>query len=103
MIPFAYAFRGEFFDSMKGGASIHNARICLEWFMTLDITVLLLAAKSPDLDPMKNVWDVLAPSIYRSKKSCTVQEQEDTLLECWNKLDQSFFNRMLSLIQFHCI
>lgn len=81
MIPFAYAFRGEFFDSMKGGASIHNARICLEWFMTLDITVLLLAAKSSDLDPMKNVWDVLAPSIYRSKK--IVQFRSKRIL-CWN-------------------
>lgn len=104
MLPYAYAFHGETFKFMQDGASIHTARICNEWFHALNIDVIPWAAKSPDLNPIENIWGIMARSVYHNgKQYSTVEELKNAVLECWHNLDSDLLKRLVSSMQARCV
>lgn len=95
--PFAYGFHGENFHFMQDGENVLTARNWHEWFRALDITILPWAGKYSNLNPLQNLWGVLARSVYKNEKQCyKVEELKDAIVECWNNLGQSLLDRSLS-------
>ena len=44
--------------------SVHTARSVTKWCDALGIEVILLPAKSPDLNPIENVWSVVSRQVF---------------------------------------
>ena len=51
--------------------------------------VLKWPAHSPDLNPIENMWGLLAGEVYSNgKQYFSVQELKDALNKAWKKLDE---------------
>jgi hypothetical protein len=48
----------------QDNAAIHTSRLTKAWFSERNMTVLDWPAKSPDLNPIENMWGVLARRVY---------------------------------------
>uniref|UniRef100_A0A8R1IAX8 Tc1-like transposase DDE domain-containing protein n=1 Tax=Caenorhabditis japonica TaxID=281687 RepID=A0A8R1IAX8_CAEJA len=54
-----------------------------------------LTSQSPDLNPIENVWGLLARAVYRhGKQFQTVGELEDAVTEEWDKLQSSYLESL---------
>ena len=62
----------------------HVARVCTHFLMENDVHILPWSAVSPDLNPIKNVWDFLSMCIWRCvNPPQTVQQLRAALVEEW--------------------
>ncbi|EFP00390.1 hypothetical protein CRE_01407 [Caenorhabditis remanei] len=92
----------------QDNAAIHKSGATMNWFATKKIKTLDWPANSPDLNPIENVWGLLARAVYRhGKQFQTVSDLKDTILDEWNKLQPSYLqsltdsmsNRLCQVIQ----
>ena len=74
LLPWAYTAYGttrEYFRFMQDNVSVHRSRHTSAWFSEMDMDVLKWPAKSLDLNPIENVWCVLARKVYPDGCSIT--------------------------------
>lgn len=104
ILPYAYAFHGESFRSMQVCPSIHTVDICNEWFNALSIDVIPWAAKSSGYNPIENIRETMARSLYHGGKHySTVEELKTAALECWHSLDSDLLKRLVSSMKGRCV
>ena len=59
-----------------------------------------MASRSPDLNPIENVWGLLAGEVYSNgKQYFSVQELKDALNKTWKKLDEKSLKPFLVLLK----
>ena len=62
--------------------------------------VLKWPAHSPDLNPIENVWGLLAREVYSNgKQYFSVQELKDALNKDWKKLDEKSLKPFLDSLK----
>lgn len=91
----------------QDNAKIHNSfkrfaqRINESPLMENKITLLNHPAKSPDLNPIENVWAELQRRVnieMRFKTVSSVPELKELVLKCWREIPQEFIrNQILSM------
>ena len=68
-------------------ASIHTAKNTLEWLKANNISTLDWAPRSPDMNPVENVWSLLVSEVYAGGKQYeTVEDLKTSLLKAWNEI-----------------
>uniref|UniRef100_A0A8R1HUF4 Tc1-like transposase DDE domain-containing protein n=1 Tax=Caenorhabditis japonica TaxID=281687 RepID=A0A8R1HUF4_CAEJA len=79
----------------QDNAAIHKSSSTMYWFSTKKIKVLALPAYSPDLNPIENVWGLLARAVYHhGKQFQTVGELNDAVADEWDKLQSSYLESL---------
>jgi transposase len=98
----------EDFTFMQDNASIHASKATLGWLKEKQISVMPWPACSPDLNPIENLWGILAAKIYgNGKQYRTVLELKYAIKEAWATVERSTLeslinsmpNRIFSVIQ----
>ena len=70
-------------------APLHTSRLTKTFFHERNLKVLKWPAHSPDLNPIENVWGLLAGEVYSNgKQYFSVQELKNALNKAWKKLDE---------------
>ena len=70
-------------------APLHTSRLTKSFLQERNLKVLKWPAHSPDLNPIENVWGLLAGEVYSNgKQYFSVQELKDALNKAWKKLDE---------------
>ena len=80
----------------QDNASIHSAKVTKKWFQRKEINVLPWPAVSPDLNPIENLWGVVARRVYKDgRKFTTVEELKDGIRKAWASIDGSLMRNLV--------
>jgi len=108
LLPFGEILGGPLWTFQQDYASIHTANGTTEWLLDNGIHTLEWAPKSPDMNPVENVWGILVRRIYEGGRQyqnvaqlkVAIEEAwEDLPIETLQNLVNSMPNRIFKLIQ----
>ena len=72
----------------QDNAPIHRAKVNLTWFKSQKINVLPWPSLSPDLNPIENLWGILARKVYaRGKRLRTKEQLKNTIRKSWEEIN----------------
>ena len=97
LIPFSDDFMDGDFMYQQDNASIHVSKESKAWFASVDIELLDWPARSPDLNPMENLWGILARKVYHGgRKYSSIQELEVAVRHYWRQIDTSMLEKLVN-------
>ncbi|CAF1263807.1 unnamed protein product, partial [Rotaria magnacalcarata] len=71
----------------QDNAPIHQAKVNLTWFKSQKINVLPWPSLSPALNPIENLWGILARKVYEGRKQFRTKEQlKTTIIKSWEEI-----------------
>jgi hypothetical protein len=94
----------EFYEQKHGSsalfqhdnASIHASRLTKEWLKSQEIALMKWPARSPDLNPIENLWSFLARKVYEdSRQYNSIDELETAIQQCWNTIPRSLIEKLI--------
>ncbi|KAA8494436.1 Transposable element Tc3 transposase [Porphyridium purpureum] len=84
LLPFGLEMFDFNFTFHQDNAPAHTANATKAWLDALGVTVLPWPARSPDLNPIENVWGVLSRVVYRKgRQFARVAELRAAVLAAW--------------------
>lgn len=92
----------------QDNASVHTSKLTLDWLKSKKVNFLDWPSKSPDLNPIENLWGILVRKVYANGKQYnSVDELKTNLVKCWtdieleilSKLVDSMPNRIMEVIR----
>lgn len=107
LIPFAYLNHGTTandFTFMHDGATCHTANITRQWLQDMDVTVMNWPAVSPDLNPIENLWGILAQKVYQNGKQFNnVSDLKDCVVTTWQGISTGEIAALTSSMRNRCV
>ena len=89
LFPLCDKFEDDAVIFQNDNAPLLTSRLTKTFLQKKNLKVLKWPAHSPDLNPIENVWGLLAGEIYsKGKQYFSVQELKDALNKAWKKLDE---------------
>jgi len=96
LIPFGRRIGGQRWTLQQDNASIHSSRITKEWFASQSLRVLSWPSKSPDLNPIENLWGMLSRMVYANgKQYSNVGELRQSIQLAWDELDKERLGKLV--------
>uniref|UniRef100_A0A1I7X7S9 DDE_3 domain-containing protein n=1 Tax=Heterorhabditis bacteriophora TaxID=37862 RepID=A0A1I7X7S9_HETBA len=90
LVPYLQRFPGVSFTFQQDNATIHASRSTKTWLEENDVATMDWPSRFPDLNPMENLWAILACQIYADNRQFeTVKNLETGISNVWSELDQS--------------
>ena len=100
--PYAGAV-GPGFLLMHDNARPHVARVCRQYLEDEGIDTIEWPSRSPDLNPIEHLWDIMFRSIRRRQVAPqTLQELTDALRQIWEDIPQDTIRRLIRSMPRHC-
>ena len=100
--PYAGAV-GPGFLLMQDNARPHVAGVCQQFLQEEGIDAMDWPARSPDLNPIEHIWDIMSRSIHqRHVAPQTVQELADALVQVWEEIPQETIRHLIRSMPRHC-
>ena len=96
------------FIFQQDNAPVHASKSTREWLCNNSISVVEWPARSPDLNPIENIWGVLARDVYADcRQFSNVQEFKNAILCAWGRITEmqvknlvgSMKNRMIEVLK----
>ena len=97
MLPDARRLVGEDFIFQQDNATIHTSRSTRQWLRDNEVTVLDWPAKSPNANPIENLWHVL--KVWANEKHPeTEQELWEAVQMAWREIPQGLINNLIESV-----
>ena len=104
LLPFIDRIYGRDCIFQQDNASIHASSITRTFFNEQDIDVLDWPARSPDLNPIENIWGLLAKRVYPPGKYYESRNQlKRALMKHWNELEEDYLKKLTYSMEKRCI
>ena len=88
----------------QDNASIHNVKSTKTWLTAKNIKLLDLLSKSPDLNPIENLWGILLRRVYNNERQF---DNKDSLLKCikksWDEITSETLVDLTKSMQKRCV
>lgn len=104
LIPDGGRIGGKGWIFMQDNASVHRAGTTQQFLTDNKIKVLPWPPRSPDLNPIENVWGTLSQLVYADGKQFeTKEELKDAILRCWGEISgetiRNLYNSMPTRVE----
>uniref|UniRef100_A0A674PDQ2 Transposase Tc1-like domain-containing protein n=1 Tax=Takifugu rubripes TaxID=31033 RepID=A0A674PDQ2_TAKRU len=100
--PYAGAV-GPGFLLMHDNARPHVARVCRQYLEDEGIETIEWPSRSPDLNPIEHLWDIMFRSIRRRQVAPqTVQQLRDAITQIWEEMPQDTIRRLIRSMPQRC-
>ncbi|GMF33786.1 unnamed protein product [Phytophthora fragariaefolia] len=81
----------------QDNASIHESRFTKAHIEAMGIKKLKWPAKSPDLNPIENVWGQLAWSVYQGGRQFNSKDElKDQIVRSWTQINQGYLRDLVN-------
>ena len=80
----------------QDNTAIHTSKLTKDWFKTKNIEVLDWSTKSPDLNPIENLWEILSRRVY--KNICQFKDREplkSCIKQYWNEIPSETLRKLI--------
>lgn len=89
VVPYAEFIGAEYFLLMHDNARAHSAQVVEQYVSDVGIRKLQWPARSPDMNPIEHVWDMLKRRVKRSSNPPqNLRELKTTLVAAWEEIPQ---------------
>uniref|UniRef100_A0A1I7WRK9 N-terminal Ras-GEF domain-containing protein n=1 Tax=Heterorhabditis bacteriophora TaxID=37862 RepID=A0A1I7WRK9_HETBA len=83
------------FIFQQDNAVIHVSCGQKDWFRRRNIVLMDWPSRSPDLNPMKNLWEILTRQVYaHNKQLSSIEDLKKTVSEEWSKSDPAILKNV---------
>lgn len=82
--------------TFQDNSSVHTSGVVSEWIGRNNVNMLPFPAKSPDLNPIENVWAQLVKTIYnRNFRPANVEELWGAIENAWDNIDADYTRTLI--------
>ena len=107
LLPFYHQSSQQSLQFMQDNATVHTSRATLAWLKDELVDAMDWPALSPDLNPIENVWGMLARNIYANGKQYnTIEELQQAIYREWTRMNPNFQKTLVTSMPcriFECI
>ena len=105
LLPFANATYGDDFIFQQDNCSVHKSRDTKQYLQEEGVEVLEWPSKSPDLNPIENLWGILVRMVYNDgkKRYKNKAELREALILNWSKIRLSTVHKLVSTMPDRCM
>ena len=97
LIPYMARWPNIEFTFQQDNAPVHSSASTRNWLNDNNISVLDWPARSSDLNPIENLWGVLARSVYaESRQFSSVNQLKDAIEHEWSKITQAQLENLVN-------
>lgn len=95
LLPRAHELVNENYIFQQDNAPINKARLTMSWFENHSIQVLDWPARSPDMNPIENLWGIIARRVYKNGRQFqSTGELKSAILDAWNEITPNCCERL---------
>lgn len=77
-------------------AAIHRAKTIKSWFERIKVEVLPWPSRSPDLNPIENLWGILARKVYANGEQYSNEsELKNGIREAWTQIKSETLQKLV--------
>ncbi|XP_045769781.1 uncharacterized protein LOC123870498 [Maniola jurtina] len=100
LLPFITLTEDENIIFQQDNAPIHVAKSTKKWLYDFGISTLQWPACSPDLNPMENVWGILARKVYDREKPPIndIQQLKQRLQSSWSEVSHTVIKKLIDSV-----
>lgn len=97
LLPFADENMPITWTYQQDNAPIHVSVKAKSWFEEQHIRLMDWPARSPDLNPMENVWGWLSRAVYANNRQfVSTSELKDCIFDNWSKMPQELVTKLVT-------
>ena len=88
----------------QDNASVHTAFYTMDWFKNQEINVMQWPAKSPDLNPIENVWATMAQKVYDygRRQFDNISDLKAAIETAWKDVTVDYAKQLISSMPARC-
>jgi transposase len=76
---------------------VHRARVVREFFDEQGVRTLPWFSKSPDLNPIENIWGRMISIMYKNEfRSNTVEQLQQKIVDTWHEISPEYTRELVS-------
>lgn len=96
LLPYLGRFRAANLVLMQDNASVHASKSTKEYLKRNNISTLDWPARSPDLNPIENLWGILVRDVYDNcRQYDMVQELKMAIQQAWERISTDQMSKLI--------
>ena len=103
LLPFARYTYEEDYIFQQDNASIHASRFSMQQLQEFHVELMPWPSKSPDLNPIENLWGILVRDVYaHGKQYDNKNELKEAVLAAWDRIPDTTLQRLIDTMNNRC-
>ena len=99
LLPFGSELHLNEYIFQQDNAPCHTANKTKDWFDQKGVICMDWSSLSPDLNPIENVWGMMARLVYADgKQSNNLDELKQKIINVWDELNPEYLQKLINSI-----